>query len=164
MEKSKVNEDSCVSCGCCLKVCPKDAIEVKDGMYAAIDDELCIGCGKCVLECPSSIIEGKCARKESKIKFEKWYDYLWIFTIAYFTLGFFNIIFAWLGMICFIVPLLFAVFKGNKGFCNRYCDRGQLLALFGGRIGLSRKRDVPKWMYQRHSDMDFSYSSLQCFS
>lgn len=41
--KSVVNEDSCVSCGCCIKVCPKDAIEVKKGVYAYIDKDLCIG-------------------------------------------------------------------------------------------------------------------------
>ena len=41
---------------------------------------------------------------------KKWYDYLWIWTIVYFTLGFFNILFAWLGMIDFLVPLGFAIF------------------------------------------------------
>ena len=35
---------------------------------------------------------------------KKWYDYLWIWSIVYFTLGFFNILFAWLGMIDFLVP------------------------------------------------------------
>ena len=32
-------------------------------------------------------------------KAKHWYDYLWICAILYFTLGFFNILFAWLGMI-----------------------------------------------------------------
>ncbi len=59
------------------------------------------------------------------MKNKHWYDYLWIWSVVYFGLGFFNILFAWLGMIDFIVPLLFAVFGGNKGFCNRYCGRGQ---------------------------------------
>ena len=147
--KSVVNEDICVSCGCCIKVCPKDAIDIKKGMYAHVNPDLCIECGKCVRECPASIIEGEFSRRDNKVRFKNWYDYLWIFTIVYFSLGFFNIIFAWLGMICFIVPLLFAVFKTDKGFYNRYCDRGQLLGLIGGRLGLSRKRDVPKWMYSK---------------
>ena len=86
--KSVVNESLCVSCGCCIKVCPKDNIEVKNGMYAVIDADLCIGCGKCVLECPASIIEGKNPKKDNQIRFKKWYDYLWIFSIVYFTLGF----------------------------------------------------------------------------
>ncbi len=29
-----------------------------------------------------------------------WYDYLWLWTLLYFSLGFFNILFAWLGMGC----------------------------------------------------------------
>ena len=34
-----------------------------------------------------------------------WYDYLWIASLLYLFLGFFNIMFAWLGLICFLVPL-----------------------------------------------------------
>ena len=55
----------------------------------------------------------------NKTKQKKWYDYLWIWSIVYFSLGFFNILFAWLGMIDFIVPLLFAIIGGNKNFCNK---------------------------------------------
>ena len=40
-----------------------------------------------------------------------WYDYLWIWTIIYFALGFFNILFAWLGMINFLVPLFISAFR-----------------------------------------------------
>ena len=80
--------------------------------------------------------------KQSK----KWYDYLWIFSTVYLILGFFNILFAWLGMICFITPLAISIIKGNKAYCNRYCGRGQLFSLLGGRFGLSRQKDMPKWM------------------
>ncbi|MBR5509820.1 MAG: 4Fe-4S binding protein [Lachnospiraceae bacterium] len=77
---------------------------------------------------------------------KKWYDYLWIFSTTYLILGFFNILFAWLGMICFITPLMIALIKGNKAYCNRYCGRGQLFSLLGGHFGLSRKKDMPGWM------------------
>lgn len=30
-----------------------------------------------------------------------WYDYLWVLTALYLALGFFNILFAWLGLLCF---------------------------------------------------------------
>ena len=30
---------------------------------------------------------------------KRWSDYLWIVSATYFTLGFFNIVFAWLGVI-----------------------------------------------------------------
>lgn len=50
-----------------------------------------------------------------------WYDYLWIFSLIYLVLGFVHILFAWIGLICFVLPLLFAIIGGNKGYCNRYC-------------------------------------------
>ncbi len=76
----------------------------------------------------------------------KWYDYLWIFSAVYLALGFFNILFAWLGLICFITPLLISVIGGNKTYCHRYCGRGQLFELLGGRFGLSRKKAPPKFL------------------
>ena len=77
---------------------------------------------------------------------KKWYDYLWIFSLTYLILGFFNILFAWLGLLCFFIPLIISIVSGTKGYCNRYCGRGQLFSLLGGRFGLSRKRDIPQWM------------------
>ena len=29
-----------------------------------------------------------------------WYDYMWILSLTYLILGFFNIMFAWLGLLC----------------------------------------------------------------
>ena len=80
------------------------------------------------------------------MKQKHWYDYLWIASAAYLILGFFNILFAWLGLLCFFIPLIIALASGTKGYCNRYCGRGQLFSLLGGRFGLSRKKDIPAWM------------------
>jgi hypothetical protein len=77
------------------------------------------------------------------MKKKRWSDYLWIASTLYLALGFFNILFAWLGLICFILPLAIAVGKGNKVYCNKYCGRGQLFELLGGRFGLSRKQTPP---------------------
>ena len=77
---------------------------------------------------------------------KRWYDYLWIASLTYLVLGFFNILFAWLGLICFLVPLTISIANGTKGYCNRYCGRGQLFGILGGRFGLSRKKDIPRWM------------------
>ncbi len=79
-------------------------------------------------------------------KAKKWYDYLWIFSTVYLILGFVNILFAWLGLLCFFIPLLISIFGGSKAYCNRYCGRGQIFSLLGGRFGLSRKKDIPRWM------------------
>lgn len=54
--KATVNIRECVACGCCAKVCPKNAITIPKGIYAEINLELCVGCGKCAKECPASVI------------------------------------------------------------------------------------------------------------
>ena len=90
---------------------------------------------------------------------KKWYDCLWIWTVIYFVLGFFNILFAWLGMIDFLVPLGFAVFGGNKYFCNRYCGRGQLFGKLGGSCKCSRNKPTPRWLSSKY----FRYGFLVFF-
>ena len=45
---------------------------------------------------------------------KKWYDYLWIVSLTYLILGFFNILFAWLGLLCFFIPLIIAAAGGSK--------------------------------------------------
>ncbi len=52
-----ISEKECVACGCCVKVCPRNAISIKRGIHAVVDSKRCIGCGKCVKECPASIIK-----------------------------------------------------------------------------------------------------------
>lgn len=81
-----------------------------------------------------------------KNKKKTWNDYLWIFSLTYLILGFFNIMFGWLGLICFIVPLVISIVKGNKGYCNKYCGRGQLFDILGNKLRLSRKKDMPGFM------------------
>lgn len=93
-----------------------------------------------------------------------WYNYLWIWSLVFFALGFFNIIFAWLGLISFFLPLIFAIGFGNKLFCNRYCDRGQLLRMLGSQLGFSRKRDMPNWMKSRAFRYGFLIFFLTMFS
>lgn len=55
--KAFVETDLCVACGCCVKVCPMNAIEIFKGIMAAVNEAKCIGCGKCAKECPASVIE-----------------------------------------------------------------------------------------------------------
>ena len=81
-----------------------------------------------------------------KTKKKAWNDYLWIFSTVYLILGFFNILFGWLGLICFIVPLVISIVKGNKAYCNKYCGRGQLFDILGNKLRLSRKKDMPGFM------------------
>jgi hypothetical protein len=69
---------------------------------------------------------------------KKWHNYLWIVELLYLSLGLFNILFAWLGMIFFVTPLLVSIIGGNKAYCGKYCGRGQLFGILGGKLRLSR--------------------------
>lgn len=57
--KAFLNQKYCVACGCCVKACPLDAIEIVKGIMAQINRDKCVGCGKCADECPASIISVK---------------------------------------------------------------------------------------------------------
>lgn len=94
---------------------------------------------------------------------KKWYDYLWIVSLAYLILGCFNILFAWLGLFCFFIPLVISMVKGNKSYCNKFCGRGQLFGLIGGKFGLSRKKDIPKWMKSKYFRYGFLIFFLTMF-
>lgn len=93
---------------------------------------------------PRPVLQAASGWQQMAKKVQHWYDYLWLWPIIYFVLGFFNILFAWLGMIDFMVPVLLALFGGNKLFCNRYCGRGLLLAKLGGEWKWSRNRATPE--------------------
>ena len=55
-KKANVDTNQCVACGCCVKVCPLQAITIHKGIYAQVNYDKCVGCGKCAIECPASII------------------------------------------------------------------------------------------------------------
>lgn len=90
---------------------------------------------------------------------KKWYEYLWIFSAVYLLLGFFNILFAWIGLICFITPLLLSILGKGKIYCNTYCGRGQLFELLGGKLKLSMNRSIPAFLRSK----GFRYAFLAFF-
>ena len=55
--KAFVDQEDCVACGCCVKVCPLGAIQIMKGIMAQVNMDKCVGCGKCAKECPASVIE-----------------------------------------------------------------------------------------------------------
>jgi NAD-dependent dihydropyrimidine dehydrogenase PreA subunit len=48
--------DKCDFCGCCVGVCPEDAIELKEAVIFIIDPR-CTNCAKCVWSCPIEVIK-----------------------------------------------------------------------------------------------------------
>lgn len=89
------------------------------------------------------------------VKKKYWYDFLWIYSVLYLALGFFNILFAWLGVIEFFIPLVLSLTKWDKFFCNDVCGRGQLFDLLGNKLKLSRKRKPPLFFQHHGFDMLF---------
>lgn len=48
--KPQVKQVKCTSCGCCIKICPVNAISWQD-KKAHIDQAVCVGCGECLCSC-----------------------------------------------------------------------------------------------------------------
>ena len=54
---AQVDKQICVSCGACVKVCPKGAISIYRGCWAVVDADKCGGCGLCASLCPMGSID-----------------------------------------------------------------------------------------------------------
>ena len=51
-----IDQNKCIGCKACIKVCPVNAISMQNGK-ATIDQDKCIHCGKCRPICPVSAIK-----------------------------------------------------------------------------------------------------------
>ena len=49
--KPVVNQNNCVSCGACRKMCAHGAISFNEDKKASIDHDKCVGCGRCIGSC-----------------------------------------------------------------------------------------------------------------
>lgn len=92
-------------------------------------------------------------------KKKHWYEYLWIVSLSYLILGMFNILFAWIGLLCFFIPIIISIVKGNKSYCHKYCGRGQLFEIVALKLKLSRNKPVPKFLKSKY----FRYGFLIFF-
>ena len=53
--KPSVDQEKCVGCGACDKICAHGAPDIQNGK-AKIDHEKCVGCGRCLAVCPKDAI------------------------------------------------------------------------------------------------------------
>lgn len=51
----KINTETCFGCTHCMKVCPTEAIRIRNGK-AVLDENRCVDCGKCFKACPVQAI------------------------------------------------------------------------------------------------------------
>jgi len=50
--KPYVEQDACIGCGACAKICAHDAPRITDGK-CAVNHDKCVGCGRCIAVCPT---------------------------------------------------------------------------------------------------------------
>ncbi|MDF2522650.1 MAG: hypothetical protein K0R31_291 [Clostridiales bacterium] len=72
-------------------------------------------------------------------------NYLYLVTILFFVLGFFNIIFAWLGFACLTIPFILLIKNKRKTWCQGYCPRASLFETLFKNRSLSGKAG-PDWL------------------
>lgn len=53
--KPFVDQESCIGCGNCIRVCAHDAPSITD-RKATIDHDKCVGCGRCIGVCPKDAV------------------------------------------------------------------------------------------------------------
>lgn len=94
---------------------------------------------------------------------KNWSEYMWIISALYLFLGLFNILFAWLGLLCFLIPLIISLSGGGKAYCNTYCGRGQLFNILGNKYNLSRNKPMPKFLKHKYFRYGFLIFFLTMF-
>jgi len=87
-------------------------------------------------------------KKQSKKKTTKSFmQWSWVFILLFFGLSFIDIRFAYLGFLCMIAPIAFAVSGKGKIHCSHYCPRGSLFGKF--LPFLSMKNSLPSFMAKK---------------
>lgn len=69
----------------------------------------------------------------------------YIIVILFFALGFFNIVFAWLGMACLILPFILLFKDKKKTWCQTYCPRANLFTVLFKNRSITGKAG-PVWL------------------
>ena len=68
---------------------------------------------------------------------------MYLITLAYFALGFINIVLAMTALICIFLPFVIVLIKKRNLWCQSYCPRSSWLQLIG-RYGRNRK--TQRWI------------------
>lgn len=78
---------------------------------------------------------------------QEWKKYTFVITLMFFALGLFNILFAWLGFVCLILPFVLLAKNNRKTWCQDYCPRANLFGVIFRNRSLTG-RQGPKWLTQ----------------
>ncbi len=64
-EAAWINENHCVRCLTCFRICPHGAVELRNSLQPRIVPNACFGCGQCVSVCPAHAIQQESESKEA---------------------------------------------------------------------------------------------------
>lgn len=71
MELFEINQEQCIQCGICAKVCPVGTLSLGTNGIEEPFPQACISCGHCVAVCPTSAIDNKKTPKVNQVPLEK---------------------------------------------------------------------------------------------
>lgn len=87
----------------------------------------------------------------------------YFFTLIFFSLGFFNIFFGWLGFFCLILPFIFIAKDKKNSWCQSYCPRANLLSTVLKPFS-KVNRVIPQWLLSgKGKSIMMVYFSLNMF-
>ena len=148
----------CVACGTCVPVCPKEAIQIRWGVSAHVDEEKCVGCGRCAKVClrrSSTWWKGAVHCEKHKVKKGGRTTFGSPSCATCFWGCSISCSHGW--GCCFSVSRCSSpFFGGSKAYCNRYCGRGQLFQPAGRKAEIvpehpaaqaSAQPVVPLWFF-----------------
>lgn len=158
-----VDEDRCITCANCEKVCKYGAITIKKSV-AKVDPFLCKGCGTCAVECPAEAITMKTYSDESIMNQIKTAATSWSTTNSPHILTFAC---TWsynqdaMGLEwprnTTVIPIkcsgrvdplhiLRAFILGADGILVVSCDLKDCHYIFGGSAAMKREKEIKKWI------------------
>lgn len=76
---------------------------------------------------------------------QSWKKYTYLVTILFFALGFFNILFAWMALLCLGLPFILLLKNKKKVWCQDYCPRANLFGILFRNRSLTGKAG-PDWL------------------
>ena len=75
---------------------------------------------------------------------KKIHQLIWVLLAVFCILGFFYPVIGLAAVICMLAPSVYALFKGNRGWCGTYCPRGSFSDVILSRLSFGKS--IPRFL------------------